>query len=603
MAGLLDLFSSSSPTGGGLSLNSLLGTNVPEFLKRNLTPEELAQLESKSNFQTAIGLGKGYASQLYQNKPAWQKVVGAYSGAAEGRQAPYTTTQEGIFKALTGKKLMGDVEKLGYENQKLGLETKAIMDLARNETDPEMQRLFAINPSKYAELKFSANPSLRGFEKYKPEEITFFNAVGYNPNSMTFNEGSPYAGLTGKDAQTKANQLSLVYQNAIPAKDVFTNEVNRNQYLIENRGRGASLEKPTSQQDIIAAIIQNKLPMGGNVQQNVSANIPQNVQKNIPQTPIDINIPSTDVLQTQPDQNIYKQSEFVPPTVGASQPNATKAEVAAKRVSSIPVQTGAVQPNFNVNKPVSQETKAVPQTKGNPLVSSTYTQVDETGKASKLTPQIYDMTQPKDVLADLQKTKMPETNITTKFVKDIDSTKRLIDDLLASDGFDTYFGAGGTTAGAISTGGNVANTKALYDRFKAKTFTFAVNDVRDATTGSTGLGPLAVREGERLEDSKSSVKPTLNAQDARAALIRFRAEIEASEKGVTEDFSRRFGDLNKAQVLNTRIYETDKGTFNNARQGKDLPAKILKEYPDIKLNEFYVIVNGVPNKFVDKRKK
>ena len=70
MAGLLDLFDpSSSATGGGISLNSLLGTNVPEFLKRNLTAEELAKLQSQSNLYTAIGAGKGYASQLYQNKP------------------------------------------------------------------------------------------------------------------------------------------------------------------------------------------------------------------------------------------------------------------------------------------------------------------------------------------------------------------------------------------------------------------------------------------------------------------------------------------------------------------------------------------------------
>jgi len=593
MAGLLDLFSSSSPTGGGLSLNSLLGTNVPEFLKRNLTDEELAQLQSKSNFQTAIGLGKGYASQLYQNKPAWQKVVGAYSGAAEGRQAPYTTTQEGIFKALTGKKLMGDVEKLGYENKKLGLETKSIEDIARNETDPEMQRLFAINPSKYAELKFATKPELRGFEKFKPEEINFFNAIKYNPTTMTFAEGSPYAGLTGVDAQAKANQMSLTYQGAVPNKDVFNNAVTRSQFNIENRGRGAVLDSPASQASILDAIL-NPKPIA-NAPSNVSQNVPQNIPQNIRQAPIDINIPSTDVLQTQPDQNIYKQSEFVPPTVGASQPNATKSEVAAKKVLSVPVQTGVVQQNFNVNKPVSQETKAVPQTKGNPLVSSTYTQVDETGKASKLTPQIYDMTQPKDVLADLQKTKMPETNITTKFVKDIDSTKRLVDDLLASDGFDTYFGTGGTTAGALSTGGSVANTKALYDRFAAKTFTFAVNDMKEAGGGSTGLGPLAVREGQRLEDSKSSVKPTTNAQDARAALIRFRAELDSSERGVTEDFGRRFGDLNKAQVLNTRSFETDKGTVQNARQGKDLPAQYLKKYPNMNLNEYYVIVNGVPN--------
>lgn len=592
MAGLLDLFDTSSyPSGGGISLNSLLGTQVPEFLKANLSPEELKKLESQSNLQTLVGLGTGYGSQLYQNKPLWQKLAGAYSGAAAGRQAPYTASQEGIFKALTGKKLMGDVEKASYENKKLGLEAKAIEDLARNEPDPEMQRLFAINPSKYAELKFGTRPELRGFEKYKPEQIAFFDTIKYNPTTMRFAESSPYAGLTGVDAQAKANELSLVYQNAVPNKDVYSNAVNRGQFLIENRGRGATLESPASQSAILDAILNPKQPVNvrSNVPSNVQQNVPQNIVQNIPQAPIDINIPSTDVLQMQPDQNIYKQSEFVPPAapVQKTVPAATKAEVAAKKVVSVPETTAP--------KVATQETKAVPQTKANPLVSNTYTQVDETGKASKLVPQIYDMSQPRDVLADLQKTKTPETNLTTKFVKDIDSTKRLVDDLLASDGFDTFFGAGGTTAGAISTGGSVANTKALYDRFAAKTFTFAVNDMKEAGGGSTGLGPLAVREGQRLEDSKSSVKPTTNAQDARAALIRFRAELDSAEKGVTEDFGRKFGDLNKAQVLNTRSFETDKGTVKDARQGKDLPAQYLKKYPNINLNEYYVIVNGVPN--------
>jgi hypothetical protein len=585
MALLDDFFAPSSSQ--GISLNSLLGTKVPAFLEANLTDEQKKALAAQSNFQTGVGALTGYASQLYQDKNPLQKLLGLYSGAASGRQAPYTTTQDNLFKALTGKKLMGDVEKSQYENRKLGLEAKAIEDLARNETDPEMQRLFAINPSKYAELKFATRPELRGFEKYKPEQIAFFDTIKYNPTTMKFAESSPYAGLTGIDAQSKANELGLTYQNAISNKDVFTNQVAREQFNIENRGRGANLKDPASQSAILDAILNPKPP--ANARSNVQQNVPQNIVQNVPQAPIDINIPSTDVLQMQPDQNIYRQSEFAPPTAPVQQvvPTATKAEVAAKKVVSAPETT--------VPKVATQETKAVPQTKANPLVSNTYTQVDETGKASKLVPQIYDMSQPRDVLADLQKTKMPETSITTKFIKDIDSTKRLVDDLLQSDGFDTFFGTGGTTAGAISTGGSVGNTKALYDRFAAKTFTFAVNDMKEAGGGSTGLGPLAVREGQRLEDSKSSVKPTTNAQDARAALIRFRAELESSEKGVAEDFGRRFGDINKAQVLNTRTFETDKGTVQDARQGKDLPAQYLKKYPNMKLNEYYVIVNGVPN--------
>ena len=599
MALLDDFFAPESSQ--GISLNSLLGTRVPAFLEANLTDEQKKALASQSNFQTGLGAATGYASQLYQDKNPLQKLLGLYSGAASGRQAPYTTTQDNLFKALTGKKLMGDVEKQSYENFMLGAEAKSMKELIAREPDLVKQREMAANFKEYMKRKFGADPSLRQVPEFDKLTMDLYGAIKYNPYTMTFAEGSPYAGLTGTDAQATANKLALQYQGAVPNKDVFTNEAARDLYFIENKGRGAKLEKPASQTSVLESILNPKQPV--NVRSNVLPNVQQNISQNVPQAPIDINIPSTDVLQMQPDQNIYRQSEFVPPTpVVSTQPVVTKKPSTITTTPSVPTPTGVIQPNFNVNKPVLPETKVVPKTKANPLVSNTYTQTDETGKSSKLVPQIYDMSQPKDVLADLQKTKMPETNLTTKFIKDIDSTKRLVDDLLQSDGFDTFFGTGGTTAGAIATGGSVANTKAFFDRFKAKTFTFAVNDIRDSNTGSTGLGPLAVREGERLEDSKSSVKPTMNAQDARAALIRFRADLETSEKGVSEDFGRKFGDLNKAQVLNTRTFETDRGTVENSRQGKDLPAQYLKKYPNIKLNEYYVIVNGVPN-LIRKRSK
>jgi len=585
MALLDDFFAPSSSQ--GISLNSLLGTKVPAFLEANLTDEQKKALAAQSNFQTGVGALTGYASQLYQDKNPLQKLLGVYSGAASGRQAPYTTTQDNLFKALTGKKLMGDVEKQNYENFILGAEAKSMKELIAQEPDPIKQRDMAANFKEYMKRKYGADPSLRQIPEFDKQTMDLYGAIKYNPTTMKFAENSPYAGLTGVDAQAKANELALTYQSAVPNKDVYSNAVTRGQFNIENRGRGATLEAPASQSAILDAILNPKQP--ANARSNVQQNVPQSIVQNVPQAPIDINIPSTDVLQMQPDQNIYKQSEFVPPAAPVQQvvPTATKAEVAAKKVMSVPEATAP--------KVTTQETKAIPQTKANPLVSATYTQVDETGKVNKLVPQIYDMKQPASVIAELQKTKMPETNITTKFIKDIDSTKRLVDDLLASDGFDTFFGTGGATAGALATGGSVADTKAKFDRFKAKTFTFAVNDIRDSTTGSTGLGPLAVREGQRLEDSKSSLNPALNAKDARAALIQFRAELDSAEKGVTEDFGRRFGDLNKAQVLNRRTFETDKGTVQDARQGKDLPAQYLKAYPNMKLNEYYVIVNGVPN--------
>jgi hypothetical protein len=202
--GLLDLFSSSSEpsSGGGFSLNSLLGTQVPEFLKANLTEDELKALQNQSNLTTGVGGLEGYVSQLYQNKSPLQKILGTYTGAAAGRQSPYTTSQENIFKALKGKELMQNITKtglettkLGMENKKLGWETGSIEDLIKNESDPEMQRMIATNPNKYVELKFASDPH------FNKDVQPVVSAIGKPINQWDANDWAKYEGYLNRPTQ------------------------------------------------------------------------------------------------------------------------------------------------------------------------------------------------------------------------------------------------------------------------------------------------------------------------------------------------------------------------------------------------------------------
>lgn len=545
MAGLLDLFDpSSSATGGGISLNSLLGTNVPEFLKRNLTAEELAKLQSQSNLYTAIGAGKGYASQLYQNKPAWQKILGTVSGASEGRQTPYTTAQEGIFKALTGKKLMGDVEKLGYENKKLGLETKAIEDLARNETDPEMQRLFAINPSKYAEKKFGAHPSLRQIPEYDKQTMDFYGAINFDPTKAS------------QDELAKANQLLLKFNGAPSSADAMKEITARASYNTQFPNK--PLPAITTKEDVFKEGLKTfNQPV--NVPMSTTGVINQNTNPSV-----NINIPSTDVIPKGQEQNIYQQ----------------------------PTATPYPQVNQPVQKPITDARILTPR----PETSVTSTAPVSTVKPAKIQlPFVNDNTKSeveKQKVRDIQPTAQKTVN---QAMNSLNQFEKTAIEILKRPDINQSFGAFGKQRAGFQ-GTTAYDINNLLEQTRSSAWISAFKDLKAASaTGSSGLGAVSNQEGENLIKATNRVDIGLDPKAGKKALIDYLKTIQTAKQNLQKGYQYDYGndfEFPKSEILPfTTTLPTPQG---NVKAFSGLNPELQTQFPryDLNPNAYYTIING-----------
>ena len=548
MAGLLDFFDQSSyPSGGGVSLNSLLGTNVPEFLKRNLTPEELAKLQTQSNLQTAIGLGTGYASQLYQNKPMWQKLAGAYTGAAAGRQAPYTTAQEGIFKALTGQKLMGDVEKLGYENKRLGWETKAIEDLARNEKDPEMQRLFAINPSKYAEKKFGANPALRQIPEFDKQTMDFYGAVGFDPTKAT------------PDQLATVNQALLQY-NSAPSRESAMKEITaRADYNAKfpNKPLPAIVTKEDIFKETKKALTTPPAP----------SNVPMSTADAISRytnQPANINVPSTEIFPTGKEENIYQQPPALqyPQVTGQEQKPITDARILKPRA-----ETSVTQPAPPAaTKPVKTQL---------PFINDNTKSEVERQKVRDIQPQA-------------QRTLNDAITQMNKFEKDAIN-------ILNRPDFNEAFGAFGKQRAGIQ-GTTAFDINNLVDQTKNAAWMKGFKELKSLSpTGSAGTGGVSNAEGQNIIGATNAIDIGLDPKAGKKALIEYIKTLQSAkqnlQKGYKYDYGQDF-EFPKSDILPfTTTLPTPQG---NVKAFSGLNPELKAQFPryDLNPNAYYTIING-----------
>ena len=548
MAGLLDFFDQSSyPSDGGVSLNSLLGTNVPEFLKRNLTPEELAKLQTQSNLQTAIGLGTGYASQLYQNKPMWQKLVGAYTGAAAGRQAPYTTAQEGIFKALTGQKLMGDVEKLGYENKKLGWETKAIEDLARNEQDPEMQRLFAINPSKYAEKKFGANPSLRQIPEYDKATMDFYGAIGFDPTKAT------------PDQLAKANTALMQYNSAPSRAEAMKEITARADYNAKFPNK--PLPSIVTKEDIFNQAIKDiNVPTRQNVPMSTADVINQ-----IKNPPASVNVPSTEMFPTGKEENIYQQPKLEYPQV--------------TQQGQKPITDGRIV----TPKPETSVTQTVPPSAAKPV--QTQVQVPFVNNNTKSEVE-------KQKVRDIQPTAQRTLN---QAMNSLNTFEKTAIELLNRPDFNQAFGAFGKQRAGIQ-GTTAFDVNNLLNQTRSASWLQAFKDLKAASpTGSSGLGAVSNQEGENLIGATNRVDIGLDPKAGRKALIDYIKTIQTAKQNLQKGYQYDYGndfEFPKSEILPfTTTLPTSQG---NVKAFSGLNPELKAQFPRYELNPnaYYTIING-----------
>lgn len=546
MAGLLDLFDKTSyPSSGGISLNSLLGTQVPEFLKANLTQDELKKLETQSNLQTAIGLGTGYASQLYQNKPMWQKLAGAYTGAATGRQTPYTASQDSIFKALTGKKLMGDVEKLGYENKKLGWETTSIEDLIRNETNPEMQRLFAINPNEYVKRKLGANPSLRQIPEYDKATMDFYGAIGFDPTKATPEELS------------KANQGFLQYNSAPSRADAMKEITARADYNAKFPNK--PLDKIVTKEDIFKQY-QNSLNTP-NVVQPSNIRSTSDVVNQYKNPSVNINMPSTDIFPTGKDENIYQQPSNIPSNQYEQKPIVDNRIMKPRAETSV---TQRVAPSEA--KPVQAQI---------PFVNNNTKSEVERQKV-------------RDIQPTAQRTINQAMNSLNQFEKSAI-------ELLNRPDINDAFGAFGKQRAGIQ-GTTAYDVNNLLNQTRSSAWLSAFKDLKAASpTGSSGLGAVSNQEGENLIKATNIVDIGLDPKAGKKALLDYVKTIQTAkqnlQKGYQYDYGQDF-EFPKSEILPfSKVLPTSQG---NVKALSGLNPELKAQFPryDLNPNAYYTIING-----------
>jgi hypothetical protein len=537
--GLLDLFSSSSePSSGGVfSLNSLLGTRVPEFLKANLTEDELKALQSQSNFTTGIGGLEGYASQLYQNKSPLQKILGAYTGASAGRQSPYTTTQQNLMTGLQGTKLIQDVTKGKVENQLLTNKFTAAQEAIANTNDPNLKRAYNIDPEGTTKIvmdgMFPKAPT-------RSEPVyDFIKALKLDPNNPV-----------------DAAKILKFQLGGMSQKDVIDAQTKRATLGAEFPQAAKTITEPKSQFDIVKEILQQTI--NNQPQQNVSqVNPAMNPAIN---QPVNINVPSTDMFPTSQEQNIYQQGVNAP-------------------VQTAPMQTTPVQKPT----PVSSVTQRVP--------NQPPTEITISGGGTK--PIVPENIQPSE---KYQNTKLETRNTdTSKLRNNVNNNNYLREDIEALKqhaGSKMLFSAGGGIKAELSREGGAAQ-RLLNKITSAGTVNELLNMKETGPNGATPFGQLNGGELQIMKDKFSVLKSGANYNEAMDALKTIGDLLDKAEGSSRDLYKINYGTFGDKYIPNKLQVSIPVSTGQDtppisASLGNVIKGQFLNN-PNIKQDRYYYI--------------
>ena len=542
MALLDDFFAPSSSE--GISLNSLLGTRIPAFLEANFTDEQKKALASQSNFQTGVGALTGYGSQLYQNKSPLQKLLGAYSGASSGRQAPYTTTQDNIFKSLTGKKLMGDVEKSGYENFMLGAEAKSMKELIAQEPDPIKQREMAGNFKEYMKRKYGADPSLRQIPEYDKQTMDFYGAIGFDPTKAS------------QDELAKANQFYIKYSGAPSATEAMKEITSRADYTTKFPNK--PLPAITTKEDVFKEGLKTF---------NQPVNVPMSTAGAISQytnPPANINVPSTDIIPSGQEQNIYQQ----PPTTQYPQINQ-------------PVQKPITDARILKPRPETSVTQTVAPSQVKPTPAPT-------AFVNNNTKSEVERQKVRDIQPTAQKTVNQAMNSLNQFEK-------TAIEILKRPDINQSFGAFGKQRAGFQ-GTTAYDINNLLEQTRSSAWISAFKDLKAASaTGSSGLGAVSNQEGENLIKATNRVDIGLDPKAGKKALIDYLKTIQTAKQNLQKGYQYDYGndfEFPKSDILPfTTTLPTPQG---NVKAFSGLNPELQAQFPryDLVPNAYYTIING-----------
>ena len=539
MALLDDFFAPSSSQ--GISLNSLLGTRVPAFLEANLTDEQKKALASQSNFQTGLGALTGYASQLYQDKSPLQKLLGVYSGAASGRQAPYTTTQQNLMTGLQGTKLIQDVTKGKFENQLLSNKYTAAQEYINNTNDPNLKRAMNIDPE--ATIKAVMDGMITKAPTRSELTYDFINALKLNPNDPV-------------DA-AKILQFQL---GGLSQKDFSDVQAKKATLGAEFPQAAGKITEPKTQFDVLKEILTSTI--NNQPQQNVS---PVNPLINPAMNqPVNINVPSTDMFPTSQEQNIYQQGVTAP-------------------VQTTPAQNAPMQvPPEQKQIPIPSVTKRAPNA---PQVQPTVSGVTQ--------PIVPENIQPSEKYSrEKLTTRNTDTSKLRNNINNNNSIREDIEALKQHSGSKMLFSAAGGIKAEFSREAGAAQ-RLLNKITSAGTVNELLNMKETGPNGATPFGQLNGSELQIMKDKFSVLKSGANFNEATDALKTIGDLLDKAESSSRDLYKTNYGNYGDKYIPNKLevqvVLPSDENTLpKTATLGSVIRGQSLSN-PNIKPDRYYYL--------------
>jgi len=218
-------------------LDTFFLTRQSPVLSGLLSPEEQEKLKTQQMIGTGIGLATGVASNW--NKGIASSVLGGFTGASAGRQAPVDTALKNYMTTTELTKMMQDL-KLGQYNLKEKERMEGgLAEAIRN--NPELANSYFIDPKGTLERIQKSDPRFRALGEIKSDELLFYNALGVDPSKATL----------------KDKQDVLRLSTAIPDKDVYAKEVERADFMAKNKGI-TTLAPVVSQSQMLQQILKER---------------------------------------------------------------------------------------------------------------------------------------------------------------------------------------------------------------------------------------------------------------------------------------------------------------------------------------------------------
>lgn len=191
------------------------------------TPEEKAALETQKTLGTIAGLGTGVLSNW--NKGVAASVLGGFTGASAGRQAPISNLYTQQKNILEYGDLLNKVKKGTFEAQEAELKNAAWVDAINKAPDAASRNQLILNAPEVVKAQLGASPM------YNKDLQVFSNAIGKPVNLWDANDYRNYSAYVERPtAETvgkeEVNRRRLAYDTGqtitpMETKEQFLNRI------------------------------------------------------------------------------------------------------------------------------------------------------------------------------------------------------------------------------------------------------------------------------------------------------------------------------------------------------------------------------------------